>query len=110
MKKQIFASLLAADLSETREFGEAPSDCGRRFFLFGENGMSPNSLSASRTGVDRSYRNGIIQCIYVSRQRQILRWNAKEGGKHGNTACKVGKRAGNTHSQAGLTGTEHSGK
>ena len=31
MKKQIFASLLAADLSETRGFGEAPSDCGRRF-------------------------------------------------------------------------------
>ncbi len=22
---------MAADLSETREFGEAPSDCGRRF-------------------------------------------------------------------------------
>ena len=65
MKKQIFASLLAAELSETREFGEAPSDCGRRFFLFGENGMGPNSLSASRTGVDRCYRNGIYNVYTV---------------------------------------------
>jgi hypothetical protein len=56
---------MAADLSETREFGEAPSDCGRRFFLFGENGMSPNSLSASRTGVDRCYRNGIYNVYTV---------------------------------------------
>ena len=34
-------------------------------FLFGENGMSPNSLSASRTGVDRCYRNGIYNVYTV---------------------------------------------